>query len=193
MALGVVNDFTVSTSGHQLFLCGVFLEEKAIADQDFLKQQFTATGITDQGERALGAFMDLLANGFRLPHYFESANLYSTLKRSFELAVESVSTTNGSGPLSKFTKTFTIESARGLLEACQPSSNSHEQIGIRLANLAATLERHEIEKLSMDIRVLAAAAAAVVATRILPPKLNPLIQSLMRGVKVRLAVSTGCR
>ncbi len=180
-----MNDFTVSTSGHQLFLCGVYVEEKAIAQEDFVVSQFSAGGLTDQGERALVAFMDLLGNGFRLPHYFESANLYSTLQRSYELALESVSTLKRSGPHPKVSNSFSIEAAKSLLEQYQHAAGHQEQLSNRMANLSATLERHEREKISMDVRVLAAAAGAVIATRMLPPKLNPLIQKLMRGVKVR--------
>jgi hypothetical protein len=158
------------------------VEEKAL-QEDFLASQFNPTSRTPEADRTLGGFFDLLDNGFRLPHYYEFAALHATLRKNYELCVEALagySKNRGRKPQAG----FSVESARDLLQRHGCNAAPGDQLSSRLSNLQAALERHDQEKLSMDVRVMASAASAVVSTRNLPPKLNPLIQNLMRGVKV---------
>lgn len=58
-----------------------------------------------------------------------------------------------------------------------------ESLGERKRLIETIIRSYRRLKETLDNRVLASAAAAVIAMRIVPPKLNPVIQSIMRSVK----------
>lgn len=53
--------------------------------------------------------------------------------------------------------------------------------------LVAAIDRYGVVKGQMDVRVCAGVAAALIALRVYPSKLNPLVRSIMNGVKVGLS------
>lgn len=76
---------------------------------------------------------------------------------------------------------LTMDHVRALLEAAQAHDVS--SVNDLRRKLSLAVERYETTKETEDVLVLAAVAGAVVAWGVLPPKLNPLIRSLMNSIK----------
>lgn len=180
--LATVNDFTVSTSALQLCLCGIYMQSKAQVDIGFVAQHFSGAEASAPGDRALAAYMDLLHNGFKMPHYFETTHLFDALQRAYTTYLDpkvSGNQTNGSSDVA-----FSLDAVERLLAKGAKGSKSAVQAS-RMEALAAALDRFQSENATLDTRVRASAASAIIACRSLPLKLNPLIQSLVKGLKVR--------
>ncbi|CAE6462717.1 unnamed protein product [Rhizoctonia solani] len=74
------------------------------------------------------------------------------------------------------------------LKASVPRSKKKEIAGLedKKTRLVFGIERYSVVKGQWDTRVFAAVAAALISLRVHPAKLNPLVRSIMNGVKASL-------
>ncbi|KAL4398867.1 TATA-binding protein-associated factor Mot1 [Malassezia pachydermatis] len=87
---------------------------------------------------------------------------------------------------------MTLEAARAIADAASLApgvSTVQEQKN----KIALGIDRYEATKETNDVLVLAAVAGAVVAWSVLPPKLNPVIRSLMNSIKYEEQVDLQAR
>ena len=77
---------------------------------------------------------------------------------------------------------LTMDHVRALLDKAARAADA-PSVGDLRRKLSLAVERYETTKETEDVLVLAAVAGAVVAWGVLPPKLNPLIRSLMNSIK----------
>lgn len=79
-------------------------------------------------------------------------------------------------------ESLTMDHVRSLLAVASRAMDA-PGVGDLHRKLELAIERYETTKETEDVLVLAAVAGAVVAWGVLPPKLNPLIRSLMNSIK----------
>lgn len=81
-------------------------------------------------------------------------------------------------------KQFLASTFDDLLSKPLKRSSVRQQLTDRKVGLETALLQYERSKDKLDNQVSTSAAAALISMKVTPPRLNPIIQSVMKGIKV---------
>lgn len=189
----LVSSFLMSTSSHQLTLCGIFVQEWAQVLQQNAKTSGSFVEILPDASRIVTALAELTERGTPEAYYEvtkdltsikqETAAIKLTLENSKKTST-AVSVQNGVTSLADV-KNFIRSTFDELMQTSLRRSPLRQQLVDRKNGLATAVLQFENSRLGMDNRVATSAASALVWMRVIPPRLNPIIQNVMKGIKVR--------
>ena len=188
----MLSSFLVSTSSHQLTLCGVFLQEWVQkSTQTPQERAGFATRLAENG-RVVAALTNLTE---RNPPetYYESEHDLTVIKKEMAAICELVAGSadaprrekivSGTATLADI-KHFLRVSFDDSLKASSRRASMRQQLADRKSGLEVALLRFERAQKESDNRVGTSAAAALIWMRVTPQRLNPIIQNVMKGIKV---------
>lgn len=81
-------------------------------------------------------------------------------------------------------KQFLASTFDHLLSKSAKRSAMRQQLTDRKVGLETAVLQYERSKVKLDNRVSTSAAAAIISMKVTPPRLNPIIQNVMKGIKV---------
>ncbi|KAJ9125341.1 hypothetical protein QFC22_000301 [Naganishia vaughanmartiniae] len=189
----LVSSFLMSTSSHQLTLCGIFMQEWAQVVEQYAETPCSFMDILPEASRIVTALAELTERG--TPEaYYEVAKDLTSIKQettAIRLALEnakkasdtsSSSLENGETSLADV-KNFLGTTFDTLMQTSLRRSPLRQQLVDRKNGLATAVLQFERSRVEMDNRVATSAAAALIWMRVTPPRLNPIIQNVMKGIK----------
>lgn len=191
--VNLVSSFLMSTSSHQLTLCGIFVQEWAQVIQKYAQTSGSFVEILPEASRIVTALAELTERGTPEAYYEVTKDLTSIKQETaaIKLTLEnSKNASNASSAESIVTsladvRNFLVSIFDDLMQTSLKRSPLRQQLVDRKNGLATAVLQFERSRAEMDNRVATSAAAALVWMRVTPPRLNPIIQNVMKGIKVR--------
>lgn len=197
--------FIQSTSAYQRFIASTIVQEWALAAQVQSPGPASLTKFSPLAAQCSTHLLTFLENDCPDSYHEMGAHLRSlaldckTLLQSFsedaKLPASKLPTLPDSiDPEGKQPEAFTIAFARKFvgetfdtMKGGVPRGKKKEIPALeeKRGRLVGAIERYGVVKGQLDVRVCAGVAAALIALRVYPSKLNPLVRSIMNGVKVR--------
>jgi hypothetical protein len=188
----LLSSFLASTSAHQLTLCGVFL-------QDWVKQcaktaeerALFANRTVENGP--IVAALTRLTERTSPETYYESEQDLAAIKAELSTICDLIGAAgdqaqrerlvSGTAKLADI-KHFLQVNFADSLKVSSKRAAMRQQISDRKSGLDVALMRFEKAQTELDSRVATSAAAALIWLRVTPRRLNPIIQNVMKGIKV---------
>lgn len=188
----LLSSFLMSTSAHQLTLCGVFLQEWAQASEGERTRFIDRLPDTAQVISALANLTE------RQPPeaYYEAMQDLASIKQETKTIRSLVESTRNTGKSiernpQEAEKTslaevrhFLTSTFDDLLQKSPKRLAMRQQLADRKTGLETALLQYERSNSKLDSQVTTSAAAALIWMKVTPSRLNPIIQNVMKGIKV---------
>jgi TATA-binding protein-associated factor len=174
-----------------LILCGVFVQEWSqatgghtvrLADRVPESGQVISALANLTERQAPEAYYEVMKDLAAIQQEAETLRLLlenATSTTKFSPQVEAIDTLSLAD-----IKQFLASTFDHLLSKSTKRSAMRQQLIDRKVGLETALLQYERSKDKLDIRVSTSAAAAIISMKVTPPRLNPIIQNVMKGIKV---------
>lgn len=183
----LISGYILSSSAYQLSMVAVLAQEWMRRRDERSPPTSFETASVKLGE--LQSIIDLLTKTIEtpsLPMYYELQRYAVVIQRE-ATALSHVVAKEKAGKKRKLDAAdeqpfLTLAKAETFLEKTDPA-DIPPSLRDRFASACTALVRFREERVAADTHVVTAAAGALIAMRVTPPRLNPLIQGIMRGIK----------
>lgn len=183
----LISGYILSTSAYQLAMIAILAEEwMHQRDLQHPPSTFESAIETIDG---LQPIVDLLTKTIETaspPMYYELAK-HGAVIQSEASSISLATKKEKAGRKRKLdgeeVPLMSLSEAETFLETFNSPPDMPQSLKDRLASALTSLVRYREERINLDARVLSTTAGALVSMRFTPPRLNPLIQSIMKGIR----------